>query len=154
MPLDKARLFSGPKAVSSTPPAHWPNNSHRVGCKHWKKEASAEGGRSEDKGKSFPSFFPSHCDHMLLAVPAGQVSGLETMSYMDRWGQQGVCNQRAKDEGKSREHSSNHFKSCHVERGAHLFWVTPEGEEIREHKLYHYKKRTFLQLVGKGNEHF
>ena len=102
MPLDKARPFSGPGAVSPTPREQGPNNARRVGCKTWKKETSVEGGRDEVKGKSLLSFLPSHCDHVLLAAPAVQVGGSETMSHAGPWGPRGAGNTGANDGGKSR----------------------------------------------------
>lgn len=61
-----------------------------------------EGGRNEDKGKSFPSFFLTHGGHAAghASRMRVQVSGLESLSHMDRWGQEAICDPERK---RSRE---------------------------------------------------
>lgn len=66
--------------------------AHAESAVKTKKEMSVKGGRSEVEGKSFLSLFPFRWDHVLLAVPTGQVSGSETRSHTDPWQPQGVCN--------------------------------------------------------------
>lgn len=152
MPLDKARPFSGPGAASPTPRVHGPNNARRVGCKTWKKETSVEGGRDEVKGKSLLSLLPSHCDHVLLAVPACRLEAQKPCHTRARGGHGEPVTQGQTVVG------SQSFRlvvsaAVTTKRGAPLSECLREVKEWGDRSRVA-RNRAFLQVAGQGSGRF